>query len=121
MDLLQDYAYVLLFLIVGLLFVIVNTSLPYWITKPSKEEKSNETYESGEEPIGSAWIQFDILYYLYALIFIAFDVEVLFLFPVLVAYKGFPGMMAFWEVAIFLAVLTLGILYAWKRGVFAWK
>ena len=121
MDLLKSYSYVLVFLIVGFGFVVVNTLLPYLIPRPKRGGDSSSTYESGETPIGSAWIQFDILYYLYALIFIAFDVEAVFLFPVLVAYKSIPGMMALIEVVLFLLILAGGILYAWRKGIFAWK
>ena len=121
MDLLKDYSYVLVFLIAGFGFALVNTLLPYLITKPSAEKGSATTYESGETPIGSAWIQFDILYYLYALIFIAFDVEAIFLFPALVAYREFLGIGAFVEVVLFLAILAGGVAYAWRKGIFAWK
>ena len=121
MDLLKDYSYVLVFLVIGFGFALVNTLIPYLLTKPSGNPQTAATYESGETPIGNAWVQFDILYYLYALIFIAFDVEAVFLFPVLVAYKSFTGISAFVEVALFVLILGLGIGYAWRKGIFAWK
>ena len=77
------------------------------------------TYESGIVPTGQAWIQFGVAYYLFALIFLAFDVDVLYLFPVLVAYGSFP-----WrdlvEVVLFIGILGLAIVYAWCKGVFEW-
>ncbi len=121
MSLLHDYSYVLGFLIIGVGFVVVNTLLPYLLSPRSRGTRANDPYESGEVPIGNAWVQFDINYYLFALIFIAFDVEAAFLFPVLVVYKEMAGLTALFEISFFLAVLSFPILYAWKKGLFAWK
>jgi NADH-quinone oxidoreductase subunit A len=121
MSLLNDYAYVAGFLIIGIGFVVANTILPILISPKSRGERASDPYESGEVPIGSAWIQFDINYYLFALIFLAFDVEAAFLFPVLVVYRSMPGPMAFIEMTLFLALLSFAILYAWKKGLFSWK
>ena len=78
--------------------------------------------ECGMEPIGSAWLRVGIIYYLYALIFLAFDVDVLFLFPVAVAYND-PSLGAwdFVEILIFVAILSLAVVYAWRKGVFTWE
>ncbi|MCG3175645.1 MAG: NAD(P)H-quinone oxidoreductase subunit 3 [Candidatus Omnitrophica bacterium] len=119
--LLNDYAYVLGFLIIGVGFVVVNTILPRFITPKSRGLRAVDPYESGEVPIGTAWIQFDLNYYLFALIFLAFDVEAAFLFPVLLIYKEMPGPLALIEVGLFLLILTFAILYAWSRGLFEWK
>ena len=119
--LLHDYSYVLGFLIIGIGFVVVNTLLPLLISHRSLGPRASDPYESGEVPIGSAWVQFDINYYLFALIFIAFDVEAAFLFPVLVAYKEVAGFTALFELTLFLGLLTFAILYAWKKGLFEWK
>ncbi len=121
MSLLHDYSYVLGFLVIGIGFVVVNSLLPLLISPKSRGARAGDPYESGEVPIGSAWIQFDINYYLFALIFIAFDVEAAFLFPVLVVYRDLPGLMAFFEVTLFLLLLSFAILYAWKKGLFSWK
>lgn len=120
-SLLQDYAYVLGFLIIGVGFVLVNTLLPFLLSPRSLGARRQDPYESGEVPFGSAWVQFDIHYYLFALIFLAFDVEAAFLFPVLVVYKQMPGFIALFEVALFLALLSGAILYAWKKGLFKWR
>jgi len=74
------------------------------------------------DPIGSAWIRFGIVYYLYALIFLAFDVDILFLFPVAVAYNS-PELAArdFVEIVLFVGILSLAIVYAWVKGVFKWE
>lgn len=121
MSLLQDYSYVLGFLVIGIGFVVANTLLPLLISPRSRGVQARAPYESGEVPIGGAWVQFDINYYLFALIFIAFDVEAAFLFPVLVVYREMLSWTVFLEVAIFLALLTFAILYAWKKGLFKWK
>ena len=121
MSLLQDYSYVLGFLVIGIGFVVVNTLLPFLISPRSRGQRASSPYESGEVPIGNAWIQFDINYHLFALIFIAFDVEAAFLFPVLVVYKEVAGPMALFELGLFLGILTFAILYAWKKGLFEWK
>ena len=97
---------------------MINSSL---IGGRSAGEKRSETYESGMPTIGSAWIQVAVIYYLFALLFLAFDVDVLFLFPVLLAYgKGYVWR-DFIEVLIFVGILSLVIVYAWCRGVFSWK
>ncbi len=121
MSLLQDYAYVLGFLVIGIGFVVVNTLLPLVISPRSRGTRAGDPYESGEVPIGSAWVQFDINYYLFALIFLAFDVEAAFLFPVLVVYRDIPGPASFTALTMFLVLLTFPILYAWKKGLFEWK
>lgn len=121
MPLLQDYSYVLGFLVIGIGFVVVNTILPLLISHRSLGARRSDPYESGEVPIGAAWIRFDINYYLFALIFLAFDVEAALLFPVLVIYKDIPGFLALAEVSLFLGLLSFAILYAWKKGLFAWK
>ena len=121
MSLLHDYAYVLGFLIIGIGFVVVNTLIPLLISPRSLGPRREDPYESGEVPIGSAWVQFDLNYYLFALIFLAFDVEAAFLFPVLVVYKEMVGFAALFEISLFLALLSLAILYAWKKGLFKWK
>ena len=121
MPLLRDYSYVLGFLVIGVGFVVVNTLLPFLISPRSRGVRANDPYESGEVPIGGAWVQFDINYYLFALIFLAFDVEAAFLFPVLAVYKEMLGFTALFEITLFLALLSFAILYAWKKGLFSWK
>ncbi len=121
MSLLHDYAYVLGFLIIGAGFVVVNTLIPFFISPRSRGARRSDPYESGEVPIGSAWVQFDSNYYLFALIFLAFDVEAAFLFPILVVFKSTVGFAALTEIGIFLALLSLAIAYAWKKGLFTWR
>lgn len=84
-------------------------------------KKTNQLIECGMPPIGDAWIRYGIIYYLYALIFLAFDVDVLFLFPVAMAYNQAAAVSGFIEVVLFVAILTLALVYAWNKGVFEWK
>jgi NADH-quinone oxidoreductase subunit A len=121
MSLLPDYAYVLVFLLVGVVFVIVNYFIPQLLSPKSLGARRRSPYESGEVPVGSAQIQFDISYYLFALIFIAFDVEVAFLFPTLVVFREMVGLDALFKMTLFLGILSFAILYAWKKDLFTWK
>jgi len=84
-------------------------------------DKTQDAIECGMETIGPAWIRYGIIYYLYALMFLAFDVDVLFLFPVAAAYNDIPGLGVFFEVLLFVAILAMAVVYAWKKGVFKWE
>jgi len=117
---LHDYLYVLAFILVAVGFAVSPLAISYLVAPRSLGKMRDTTYETGMPPIGSAWIQFGVYYYLYALIFLAFDVEVLYLFPVALTYdRGFV-LRDLVEVIIFVAVLALAIVYAWKEGVFEW-
>jgi len=79
-----------------------------------------QTYECGIEPFGTAWIQFNIRYYIYALIFVIFDIETIFLYPWAVAFNKL-GLFAIIEMFIFLFILIIGFAYAWKKGALNWS
>lgn len=119
-ELLIDFLAVAVYLLAGVLFAVVPIIISTLIVKRSGGLLREETYESGMYTIGSAWIQFTVAYYIYALIFLAFDVDVLYLFPVALAYGNY-GMRDFVEVAIFVGILSLAIVFAWRKGVFEWK
>ncbi len=118
--LMTDFLAVGLYLLVGLLFAIVPLIISRLIVKRSHGLQRDATYESGMETIGSAWIQFTVAYYIYALIFLAFDVDVLYLFPVALAYGKYAARDLI-EVVIFVGILSLAIVYAWRKGVFEWN
>jgi len=80
----------------------------------------SQPYECGMTPQGGAWTRIGITYYLYALLFLAFDVDVLYLFPVAIFYKKSIGFMAFWEIFIFVCVLVAAGFYFYRKGVFTW-
>ncbi len=115
----RDFGTVFLFVIIGAVLLTAALLLAK-ILAPSKPSKNKlDTYECGEEAEGSAWVQFNIRYYVIALIFIIFDVEVLFLFPWAVVYKEL-GWLAFVEMAIFLIILIFGLVYVWKKRDLDW-
>lgn len=118
--LLQDYFFVLVFFLVGIVFAAAPLVLAALLGPKSIGRDTLKIYESGMIPIGGAWIQFGVAYYLFALIFLAFDVDVLYLFPVLMAYGSYA-----WrdlaEISIFVGILSLALVYAWKKGVFDWR
>lgn len=125
-QILTNIIYVTIFLIGALLFgfgpiIIVKLLSPSSHTR-NVAGKTGQLIECGMEPIGSAWIRFGIIYYMYALIFLAFDVDILFLFPVAVAYNS-PEFFVrdFVEILIFVGILSLAIVYAWVKGVFKWE
>ncbi len=89
------------------------------IAPTSKNLQKLQAYECGVPTIGASWIQFNVGYYLFALIFLVFDVELMFLFPWAVVNKEM-GITAFIEIVIFIFILFLGLLYAWKKGALKW-
>jgi NADH-quinone oxidoreductase subunit A len=115
----RDFGTIFLFVIIGAVLLIVALLLAKLLSpsRPSKNKLS--TYECGEEAEGSSWVQFNIRYYVIALIFIIFDVEVLFLFPWAVVYKDL-GWLAFIEMAIFLLILIVGLIYVWRKRDLDW-
>jgi NADH-quinone oxidoreductase subunit A len=118
---LHDFLYVGIFLLIGVLFALSPIIVSSLIGGRSAGEKRSETYESGMPTIGSAWIQFSVSYYIFALIFLAFDVDVLYLFPVALAYNQGLGIRDFVAIVVFIGILSLAIVYAWRKGVFLWE
>ena len=118
---LLDYFWVFTFMVISLLFAGFATIIPYFIAPKSACLTRENTYESGMPTIGTAWIQFNVLYYIYALVFLVFDVEVIFLFPLALAFRKIPGFLVLFEVVIFIGILTLALVYAFRKGVFEWK
>lgn len=119
-----DLIYVFAFLLGGLAFGTVPFVLVYFLAPTRLRQtagKSGQYIECGMEPIGDAWIRYTAVYYLYALVFVAFAVDVLFLFPVALVYSHRTGIGDFVELVIFVGVLSLVIIYAWKKGVFTWN
>jgi len=115
----RDFGTIFLFVIIGAVLLIAALLLAK-ILSPSKPSKNKlDTYECGEEAEGSAWVQFNIRYYVIALIFIIFDVEVLFLFPWSVVFKEL-GWLAFIEMSIFIIILIFGLVYVWRKRDLDW-
>lgn len=113
------------FTLAGLAFALGPIAIVY-LFMPNKTRqvinKSDQFIECGMVPIGDSWIRYGVIFYLYALIFLAFDVDVLFLFPVVLAYNDDMFVWRdFIEVVIFVSILSLAVIYAWVKGVFTWK
>ena len=116
---LSEFGIILLFFIIGVLFVAIGL-LTSAIVRPSHPNPIKQsTYECGEEPIGIPWIKFNIRFYVVALIFILFDVEVVFLFPWAVVFKPL-GWFAFVEMIVFVTILLAGLAYVWGKGDLEW-
>lgn len=120
----QPYAFLALFLLVAIAFPLVMLWVARWWARTFSPAKpgpvKNSTYESGVAPTGDAWIQFRARYYLYAILFLIFDVEVLFLLPFGVAFTGLPTG-ALLAMLGFILLLAEGLVWAWQRGHLEWK
>jgi NADH:ubiquinone oxidoreductase subunit 3 (subunit A) len=116
-----EFLYVFIFIVVAALFAITPVIVSYFIAPRTKGAKTFGTYECGIEPFGGAWIRYSSHYYIYALIFIAFDVDVLYLFPIALSYTKGANAYEFYSLLIFVLILVLAIIYAWGKGVFTWK
>ncbi len=109
------------FFIVGIIFFAVVPFLLSRLLAPKYQAKDlRMPYECGMLPYGSAWVKFGINYYFYALIFLAFDVDVLFLFPVATHYVESPDLVSFIKLLIFIIILFASVIYFLKKGVFTW-
>ena len=122
---LGDFLIVLVFLLFGIAFVVLNIHiLSKMLRKDHPETIKGLTYECGEPAFGSSFIRFDIRFYVIALVFLIFDVEVVFLVPWAVALRGMTaggmGMLAFGEAAVFVAILAVGLAYVWSKGDIEW-
>jgi NADH-quinone oxidoreductase subunit A len=126
---LSAFGEVLLFIIGGILFIAVALFVSGLIRPNRPNEQKLSTYESGEEAVSSAWTQFNIRFYIVALIFLLFEVEILFLFPWTTVFakkelieetNGMWSWFAVIEMVIFIAVLAVGLAYAWVNGHLEW-
>jgi len=119
-----DLIYVMLFAFGGLAFAAGPFVLVYFLapraTTRQTANKTGQYIECGMSPIGDAWIRYSAVYYLYALVFVAFAVDVLYLIPVALVYNRIFAWRDLVEVLMFVGVLSLVIIYAWKKGVFEW-
>ncbi len=116
---LTEFGRIFIFFIVGVIFV-AGGLITAWLVRPKRWYPNKLTsYECGEEPVGDSWVRFNIRFYVVALIFLVFDVEVIFLFPWAVVYQKL-GMFAFVEMLIFIAILLLGYAYVWRKGDLDW-
>ena len=115
----MSFTPVLLFLLGGA-GVVVAALIGAWIIAPHNPyPKKNSTYECGEEPVGSPWVRFNSRFYVVALIFLVFDVEIIFLYPWAMNLRKL-GMFAWVDMAIFILILVVGLAYVWGKGDLEW-
>ncbi len=122
---LTNYGYIGLFLIVAVIFTVTTLLIPVILRiirivphKPNPVK--NSPFECGMETIGKTWVQFNFRYYFYALLFIAVDVIAVFLYPWAADLRNL-GLSAFVTMLVFIALIVVGIIYAWKKKVMEWK
>lgn len=129
-DELSSFKEILIYLIGGVIFILGGL-ITAWIIRPKRPNQEKlSTYESGEEPLGGAWGQVNIRFYVVALIFLLFEVEIVFLFPwaivfgqkeIIDATNGAWGWLSLIEMFVFIFILVLGLAYAWRKGYLEWQ
>jgi NADH-quinone oxidoreductase subunit A len=114
-------AYLPLVIFIGIAFVIsaVLLVVPFFITPSKPDPEKVSAYECGFDAFDDARMKFDVRFYLVSLLFIIFDLEVAFLFPWAVAFDD-VGLFGFWAMMVFLAILTIGFIYEWRKGALEW-
>jgi NADH-quinone oxidoreductase subunit A len=120
----STYYPIFLYLLVIVGFAVGAIAVSHWLAPRKRTPVKLMPYESGMDPIGDARQRFDVRFYLVAILFLVFDVELLFLYPWAAAQDVLPGELAtviFWEVLVFLATVVVAYVYAWRRGVFRWR
>lgn len=118
---LAQYGHVLLFVLFGLGFAAVNLLvLSPLLRFKSNDERQKIAYECGMEPLGSPYVPMDINFYIFALLFVIFDIESLYLYPWAITFRelGKPG---FVSMLVFIGVLFFGLIYTWRRGALRWE
>lgn len=110
----------LVFFIAAITLVGLAILFSSFVPPTTKNDVKFEPYECGIETVGDAWLQYTVGYYLFAILFLIFDVETIFLFPWAIAFKS-AGIAGFVEILVFFAILGLGLLYAWKKHALKWE
>lgn len=116
---LNDWQFIALFLLLSPIFPAAPVIINYLLGPKKPNPIKQDTYECGIETVGSSWIQFKVQYYIYALVFVIFDIEAVFLFPIAAAY-GQLSLFAVGATVLFIFLLADGLVYAWSRGVLEW-
>jgi NADH:ubiquinone oxidoreductase subunit 3 (subunit A) len=116
---LQDWTFVGVFLLLAPIFPIAALLIPRIIAPRKPNKVKQETYECGIETVGDTWVQFRVQYYIFALIFLIFDVETIFLYPWAIAL-GSLSLFAVFEGILFIMILVAGLVWAWRKGALQW-
>ena len=117
---LLEYLPILIFIFIGLVIAISMTAIPFILGSSKPDSEKLSAYECGFEAFDDARGRFDVRFYLVAILFIIFDLEVAFLFPWAISL-GSIGIFGFWSMMIFLLILTVGFIYEWKKGALEWE
>jgi len=115
----NDWVYIGLFILISLFLPAAAILIAGWLAPKKPNKIKNSTYECGIETVGDTWVQFRVQYYIYALVFLVFDVETVFLYPWAVAYRQLT-LFAVLEAVVFLLLLAGGLIYALKKGALLW-
>lgn len=116
----MDSSLLLVVLITGMVLVISGLGIATLLSPKSYNEQKGEAYECGVPTKGSSWMQFRVGYYLYAILYLMFDVEAIFLFPWATIVRGL-GLPGFYSILFFIFILSIGLAYAWRKGALKWK
>jgi NADH-quinone oxidoreductase subunit A len=115
----SDWIYIGLFLVIGIIVPVVPLVFARLVAPRKPNPIKQSTYECGIETVGDSWVQFKSQYYIFALVFLVFDVETVFLFPWALSLKQFPLFVTF-EGILFIAILVAGLVFAWRKGMLEW-
>jgi NADH:ubiquinone oxidoreductase subunit 3 (subunit A) len=115
----NDWLFIGLILVIAPIFPIMALIIPRILAPKKPNPLKSQTYECGIETVGETWVQFKVQYYTFALIFLIFDVEIVFLFPWAIAYHQLP-LFAVLEGVLFILILVAGLIYAWRKGILEW-
>ena len=115
----SDWQFIALFMAIAIVFPGVPLLFSGLINPKKPNPIKQQTYECGIETVGDTWIQFKVQYYIFALVFVVFDVEAVFLFPIAAAFDQL-ALFAVFEVVIFVVILLSALVYAWRRGALEW-
>jgi NADH:ubiquinone oxidoreductase subunit 3 (subunit A) len=115
----NEWLYVGIFLVIGIIVPIVPLVFSRLVAPRKPNPIKQSTYECGIETVGDSWVQFQAQYYIFALVFLVFDVETVFLFPWALSLKQLPLFVVL-EGVLFIAILVAGLVYTWRKGMLEW-
>ena len=115
----NEWIFIAVFLVIAPILPAAALLIPRIIAPRKPNPLKSQTYECGVETVGDTWVQFRVQYYIFALVFLIFDVETVFLYPWAAAFDALP-LFAVVEGVIFILILVAGLLYAWRKGVLEW-
>ena len=116
-----QYRFVIVFLVLGIAFGAIAVIVPFFIAPRTRGADTLKTYESGIIPDRGAWRQFSLAYYLYALLYLAVAVDVIYLFPVALVFRSIGSWQVLVELLVFVFVVALAVVYSWRTGAFRWE